>query len=127
MAERPMAMLSMRVHEDTLAHFKAWAASQPPDAKGKRPEWTAEARRIMSLGFMCDLGRCNHGVKAARKVAHLGAYIEKFGYMPPPAGAERPRGESGPTAVVADFVPSPEDVETQSVDNGRAHDDDPLA
>lgn len=118
--KRPTTQVTIRVHTDTLEHYKKVAARTDVP-------WTQLIRATLGRGFACELGRCNHATKAARKVKHLEAYIDKYGYMAPPKGFERPSGESLPTPVVDDFVPEPEDLEVQSMDNGVAHDDDPLA
>lgn len=110
-SKRATTQISIRVHSDTLAHFKKVAA-------GKNVPWTQELRQVLSQGFECRLGRCAHATKLARKLAHLDAYERKYGVLAVPKGFERPPGESARIAgtSVSEFTPTEEEVVAAGVD-----------
>lgn len=72
-----MEQLTMRVHADTLAHFKRWSAEQPR-VEGKVVPWSVEARRVLSLGFDCALGQCAHAKKAAARGESLNEALARI-------------------------------------------------
>lgn len=72
--KRATTQISVRVHTDTLEHYKAVATE-------KNVPWNQEIRNTLSRGFECEIGRCPHKVRAderGRRNAELMARVEEL-------------------------------------------------